>query len=65
MLKGENEIKEGLTKFSLRVRKATDALQAQLLAALRGEPSGAEEEIPLTAELEQRDRVCTVRGLCT
>ncbi|CBJ27972.1 hypothetical protein Esi_0088_0064 [Ectocarpus siliculosus] len=59
MLKGENEIKEGLTKFSLRVRKATDALQTQLLAALRGEPSGAEEETPLTAELEQRDRVCT------
>ncbi|CAM9295085.1 unnamed protein product [Ectocarpus sp. 6 AP-2014] len=59
MLKGENKIKEGLTKFSLRVRKATDALQMQLLAALRGEPSGAEEETPLTAELEQRDRVCT------
>ncbi|CAM9557295.1 unnamed protein product [Ectocarpus sp. 12 AP-2014] len=59
ILKGENEIKEGLIKFSLRVRKATDALQTQLLAALRGEPSGAEEETPLTAELEQRDRVCT------
>ncbi|CAM9258196.1 unnamed protein product [Ectocarpus sp. 4 AP-2014] len=59
MLKGENEIKEGLTKFSLRVRKATHALQTQLLAALRGEPSGAEEETPLTAELGQRDRVCT------
>ncbi|CAM9164732.1 unnamed protein product [Ectocarpus sp. 12 AP-2014] len=59
ILKGENEIKQGLTKFSLRVRKATDALQTQLLAALRGEPSGAEEETPLTAELEQRDRVCT------
>ncbi|CAM9387029.1 unnamed protein product, partial [Ectocarpus sp. 13 AM-2016] len=59
ILKGENEIKEGLTKFSLRVRKATDALQTQLMAALRGEPSGAEEETPLTAEVEQRDRVCT------
>ncbi|CAM9502811.1 unnamed protein product, partial [Ectocarpus sp. 8 AP-2014] len=59
MIKGENEIKEGLTKFSLRVRKATDALQTQLLAALRGEPIGAEEETPLTAELAQRDRVCT------
>lgn len=60
MLKGESDIKAGLKAFSLRVRKATDALQTELLAALRGESGSAEEETPLTAELEQRDRVCTV-----
>lgn len=60
MLQGESDIKAGLTKFSLRVREATDALQTQLLAALRGEPGGAEEETPLAADLEQRDRVYTV-----
>lgn len=65
MLQGESDIKAGLTKFSLRVREATDALQTQLLAALRDEPGGAEEETPLAADLEQRDRVCTVVRLRT
>lgn len=63
MLESENEIGEELVKFGLRVREATQVMQAQIFAAFTGD---ARESAPTGVQSEQPPVRCIslTGGIC-
>lgn len=63
MLESENEISEELVKFGLRVREATQVMQAQIFAAFTGD---ARESSMTGVQIEQLPvrRISLTGGIC-